>query len=199
MTPYPRQVCGIPSGIQGHLITNLPKSHAITYHKHMVASVSFVSTGTFNHVFPSLPMHTLLSSNFPRETRKFSWKQNISLSSNFPLHAWWGRNLAYLITSHWRAVPHQKSSAQLWTVSDDIVQDTLEQSLCQLLFRHLEHFNCGRKFRLCACLKRMNTEMCFCACVYMKSVRTTIIRQSNSIRNRQHTTRDSLGYHVFTN
>ena len=30
----------------------------------MVNSVSFVSTGTFNHVFPSLPMHTLLSSNF---------------------------------------------------------------------------------------------------------------------------------------
>jgi hypothetical protein len=56
----------------------------------MVASVSFVSTGTFNHVFPSLPMHTLLSSKFPRETGKFSWKQRISLSSNFPLHAWWG-------------------------------------------------------------------------------------------------------------
>jgi hypothetical protein len=32
-----------------------------------------------------------------------------------------------------------------------------------------------------------------------ESVRTTIIRQSNSIQNRQHTTRDSLGYHVFTN
>ena len=31
----------------------------------MVASVSFVSTGTFNHVFPSLPMHTHLSSKFP--------------------------------------------------------------------------------------------------------------------------------------
>ena len=38
----------------------------------------------------------------------------------------------------------------------------------------------------------MNAEMCSCACVYMKSVRTTIIRQSNSIQNRQHTTRDSL-------
>jgi hypothetical protein len=38
----------------------------------------------------------------------------------------------------------------------------------------------------------MNAEMCFCACVYMKSVRTTIIRQSNSIQNRQLTTRDSL-------
>jgi hypothetical protein len=56
----------------------------------MVASVSFVSTGTFNHVFPSLPMHTLLSSKFPRETGIFSSKQRISLSSNFPLHAWWG-------------------------------------------------------------------------------------------------------------
>ena len=33
----------------------------------IVNSVSFVSTGTFNHVFPSLPMHTLLSSKFPRE------------------------------------------------------------------------------------------------------------------------------------
>jgi hypothetical protein len=83
-------------------------------------------------------------------------------------------------------------------MSDDTVPYTFEQSLCQLLFPNLEHFNCGRKFRLCACLKRMNTEMCFCACVYMKSVRTTIIRQSNSIQNRQHTTRDSLGYHVFT-
>jgi hypothetical protein len=31
----------------------------------MVNSFSFVSTGTFNHVFPSLPMHTLLSSKFP--------------------------------------------------------------------------------------------------------------------------------------
>jgi hypothetical protein len=31
--------------------------------------------------------------------------------------------------------------------------------------------------------------MCFCTCVYMKRVRTTIIRQSNSIQNRQHTTR----------
>jgi hypothetical protein len=151
----------------------------------MVASVSFVSTGTFNHVFPSLPMHTLLSSKFPRETGIFSWKQRISLSSNFPLHAWWGI--------------FRKSSAQLWTVSDDTVPYAFEQSLCPLLFRNLEHFNCGRKFRLCACLKRMNTEMCFCACVYMKSVRATIIRQSNSIQNRQHTTRDSLGYHVFTN
>jgi hypothetical protein len=53
----------------------------------------------------------------------------------------------------------------------------------------------------------MNTEMCFCPCVYMKSVRTIIIRQSNSIQNRQHTTRDSLGYqtslglqgHLITN
>ena len=33
----------------------------------IVNSVSFVSTGTFNNVFPSLPMHTLLSSKFPRE------------------------------------------------------------------------------------------------------------------------------------
>jgi hypothetical protein len=33
----------------------------------IVNSVSFVSTGTFNHVFPSLPMPTLLSSKFPRE------------------------------------------------------------------------------------------------------------------------------------
>jgi hypothetical protein len=32
----------------------------------------------------------------------------------------------------------------------------------------------------------------------MKSVRTTITRQSNSIQNRQHVTRDSLCYHVFT-
>jgi hypothetical protein len=34
--------------------------------------------------------HTLLSSKFPQETGKFSWKERISLSSNFPLHAWWG-------------------------------------------------------------------------------------------------------------
>ena len=88
--------------------------------------------------------------------------------------------------------------AQLWTVSDDTVPYAFEQSLCQLLFPNLEHFNCGRKFRLCACLKRMNTEMCFCACVYMKSVRTTIIRQSNSIQNRQHNTRDSLGNYDIT-
>jgi hypothetical protein len=53
----------------------------------MVASVSFVWTGTFNHVFPLLSMHTLLSSKFLRETGIFSWKQRISLSSNFPLHA----------------------------------------------------------------------------------------------------------------
>jgi hypothetical protein len=33
----------------------------------IVNSVYFVSTGTFNHVFPSLPMPTLLSSKFPRE------------------------------------------------------------------------------------------------------------------------------------
>jgi hypothetical protein len=33
----------------------------------IVNSVSFVSTGTFNNVFPSLPMHTVLSSKFPRE------------------------------------------------------------------------------------------------------------------------------------
>ena len=127
-------------------MATLIKNHYIN--KLMVASVSFVSTGTFNHVFPSLPMHTL---------------------------------------------------PQLWTVSDYTIPYTFEQSLCQLLFPNLEHFNCGRKFRLCACLKRMNTEMCFCACVYMKSVRTTIIRQSNSIQNRQHTTLDSLGHHVFTN
>ena len=53
-----------------------------------------------------------------------------------------------------KSVPHRKSSAQLWTVSDDTVPYTFEQSLCQLLFPNLEHFNCGRKFRLCACLKR---------------------------------------------
>jgi hypothetical protein len=167
----------------------------------MVASVSFVSTGTFNHVFSSLSMHTLLSSKFPQETGIFSWKQKISLSSNFP---------CMLDERHLedKSVPHylwlesctsSKTSAQIWTVSDDTVPYTFKQSLCQLLFPNLEHFNCGRKFRLCACLKRMNTEMCFCACVYMKSVPTTIIRQSNSIQNRQHTTRDSLGYHVFTN
>jgi hypothetical protein len=45
----------------------------------------------------------------------------------------------------------------------------------------------------------MNAEMCFCAWVYMKSVRTTIIRQSNSIQNSQHTTRDSLVNHGITN
>ena len=38
-----------------------------SFNNTMVNSVSFVSTGTFNHVFPSLPMHTLLSSKFPRE------------------------------------------------------------------------------------------------------------------------------------
>ena len=42
----------------------------------------------------------------------------------------------------------------IWTVSDDTVPYTFEQSLCQLLFPNLEHFNCGRKFCLCACLKR---------------------------------------------
>ena len=53
-----------------------------------------------------------------------------------------------------KSVPHRKSSAQLWTVFDDIVPYTFEQSLYQLLFPNLEHFNCGRKFRFCACLKR---------------------------------------------
>ena len=33
--------------------------------KHMVASVSFVSTGTFNHVFPSLPCIRFCLLNFP--------------------------------------------------------------------------------------------------------------------------------------
>jgi hypothetical protein len=33
-----------------------------------------------------------------------------------------------------KSVPHRKSSAQLWTVSDDTVPYTFEQSLCQLLF-----------------------------------------------------------------
>jgi hypothetical protein len=168
----------------------------------MVASVSFVSTGTFNHVFPSLPMHTLLSSKFSRETGKFSWKQRISLSSNFPckLDEW---NLEDKSIPHYTSLESCTSSKIIGTTMDSIWRHrpvyTFEQSLCQLLFPNLEHFNCGRKFRLCACLKRMNTEMCFCACVYMKSVRTTIVRQSNSIQNRQHTTRDSLGYHVFTN
>ena len=89
----------------------------------IVNSVSFVSTGTFNHVFPSLPMNTLLSSKFP------------SLSMQGKIR-------------RQRAVPHRKSSAQLWTVSDNTVPYTFEQSLCQLLFPNLEHFNCGRKFRL---------------------------------------------------
>jgi hypothetical protein len=108
---------------------------------------------------------------------KFSWKPKISLSSNFPCLLDDG-NLEDKSVPHWGAVPHQKSSAQLWTVSDDTVPHTFEQSLCKFLFRNLEHFNCGRKFGLCACLKRMNTQMCFCACVYdMKSVHPTIIRQ----------------------
>jgi hypothetical protein len=55
------------------------------------------------------------------------------------------------------------------TSTTDTVPYTIEQSLCQLLFPNLEHFNCGRKFRLCTCLIRMNMEMCFCACIYMKS------------------------------
>jgi hypothetical protein len=38
----------------------------ITYRNIIVNLVSFVSTGTFNHVFPSLPMHTLLSAKFIR-------------------------------------------------------------------------------------------------------------------------------------
>jgi hypothetical protein len=155
----------------------------------MVASVSFVSTGTFNHVFPSLPMHTLWKRGYLVENKGF-----LCLLI-FPCML----DEGYLED---KSVPHYlwlESIGELWTVSDDTVPYTFEQSLCQLLFPNLEHFNCGRKFRLCACLKRMNTEMCFCACVYMKSARTTIIRQSNSIQNRQHTTRDSLGYHVFTN
>jgi hypothetical protein len=40
-----------------------------------------------------------------------------------------------------KSVPHRKSSAQLWTVSDDTVPYPFEQSLCQLLFPNLEHFN----------------------------------------------------------
>jgi hypothetical protein len=135
----------------------------------MVASVSFVSTGAFNHIFPSLPslpMHTLLSSKFPRN------KQFLCLLI-YPCMLDEG-NLED------KSVPHYLS----WTVSDNNVPYTYEQSLCQFLFRNLEHFNCGRTFRLCGCLKRMNMEMCFCACIYMKSVHPTIIRQSNSIQNR---------------
>jgi hypothetical protein len=44
-----------------------PYENYNNYTNYMVASVSFVSTGAFNHVFSSLPMHTLLSSKFPRE------------------------------------------------------------------------------------------------------------------------------------
>ena len=72
----------------------------------MITLIFIVLKGNVNPVFPSLPMHTLLSS-------KFSWKQMISLSSNLPLHAWWGkirreRNLLSFTKFprvHWRAVP----------------------------------------------------------------------------------------------
>jgi hypothetical protein len=38
--------------------------------------------------FPHYPCIRFCLLNFPG---KFSWKQRISLSSNFPLHAWWGK------------------------------------------------------------------------------------------------------------
>ena len=38
--------------------------------------------------FPHYPCIRFCLLNFPG---KFSWKQKISLSSNFPLHAWWGK------------------------------------------------------------------------------------------------------------
>jgi hypothetical protein len=47
----------------------------------MITSIFIVLRGNVNPVFPSLPMHTLLTSKFPGT---FSWKQKISLSSNFP-------------------------------------------------------------------------------------------------------------------
>ena len=49
-------------------------------------SVSFVSTGTFNHVFPSLPMHTLLSSKFPSSSMqgKIRRQRNPLFSTKFP-------------------------------------------------------------------------------------------------------------------
>jgi hypothetical protein len=152
----------------------------------MIASFSIVLVGNLNPVFSSLRMQQgfLCLLIFPHQERtgRLVDKEIFCLLLNFPWK--FRRQKRYLITFYWRAVPHRKSSAQLWTVSDDTVPHIYERSLCQFLFRNLEHFNCGIKFGLCVCLKRMNTGMCFCACVYMKSVHPTIVTQSNSIQIR---------------
>jgi hypothetical protein len=127
--------------------------------------------GRFITYFPHYPCVRFCLLNFPG---KFRRKQRISLSSNFPLHAWWGKfrrqKRTSLHASDWRAVPLRKSSAQLWTVCDDTVPYTFEQSLCHLLFPNLEHYNCGRKFRLCACLKLQWTRRCVSARAYIWNV-----------------------------
>ena len=154
----------------------------------MITSIFIVLKGNVNPVFPSLPMHTLLSSKFPKEillcllfapaclmrenqkTKKSSTKSFTKFLGEIQ------KTKAYLIENH-----RHNYGQCLTTPSRTHIY---ERSLCQFLFRNHEHFNCGIKSGLCACLKRMNTEMCFCACVYMKSVHPTIIRQSNCIEIR---------------
>ena len=87
---------GIPQtslGFRGHLITNFPHIMVLLTSNIIVNSVSFVSTGTFNHVFPSLPMHTLLSSKFPSSSMQggIRRQRNPLFSSKFPSSSMQGK------------------------------------------------------------------------------------------------------------
>jgi hypothetical protein len=97
------------------------------------------------------------------------------LSSNFPLHAWWGkfrrqkRTSLPLIGELYLIENHRHNYGQYLTTPSR-THSNFEQPLCQLLFPNLEHFNCGRKFRLCACLKRQWTRICVSARAYIWKV-----------------------------
>ena len=96
-------------------------------------------------------------------------------------------------------LPHRKSSAQLWTASDDNVPYTYERSLSQFLFRNLEHFNYGIKFRLYACLKRINTEIVSARAFIWKVFIPQSWDNQTAFKSDQHTTRHTLGDHTAVN
>jgi hypothetical protein len=99
------------------------------------------------------------------------------LSSNFPLHAWWGkfrrqkRTSLPLIGELYLIENHRHNYGQYLTTPSRTHSNNHFASFYSLILNQdLEHFNCGRKFRLCACLKHQWTRRCVSARAYIWKV-----------------------------
>jgi hypothetical protein len=121
--------------------------------------------------FPHYPCIRLCLLNF---SGKFSWKQRISLSSNFPLHAWWGkvrrqkRTSLPLIGELYLIENHRYNYGQYLTTPSRTHSNSHFASLYSLILNiSIVGENSGYA---CACLKRQWTRRCVSTRAYIWKV-----------------------------